>query len=255
MKETKEKRRYDFKKLAKKTGEIKNSGYMELSETTEGKAYLYFYGDIVSEAWESEYYDEGKCPKDIVDFLNQIDPEQEIEIHFNSAGGSAYAGIAMYNMLKRHEGKKIGYVDSIAASIASVILCVCDEIHMPVASQVLIHKPMCGAWGNADELRRAIERLDKCEQMMLDIYMQKAKEGITKEKITELLAEGKWMTREETADIFDVIFEENEAIAACASEYCEIGRGKPEQPPKDAAKETESAEEILQDLYLYGIGE
>lgn len=251
----KTKSRYDFVKHIK-GGEVKNSGYMELSETTAGNAYLYFYGDIVSEEWETERYEEGKCPKDIVEFLKQIDPQQEIEIHFNSAGGSAYAGIAIHNLLKRHTGMKIGYVDSIAASIASVILCACDEIHMPIASQILIHKPMCAAWGNANQFLETIEMLNKCEQMMTDIYMQKTKEGVSREKITELLAEGKWMDRNEASQYFNMVFEENEAIAACTSEWYERYKKKPEKTLQDTAKNTDEqeAEEILQDLYLYGIG-
>ncbi|MCP4549670.1 MAG: Clp protease ClpP, partial [bacterium] len=46
----------------------------------------------------------------------------EIGVSINSPGGSVHAGIAIYNLLRRHAAKVIVYVDGLAASIASVIM-------------------------------------------------------------------------------------------------------------------------------------
>lgn len=74
------------------------------------------------------WYEEDRCPQDIADFLNQLDGYEDIDIYFNSGGGDVFAGLAIYNQLKRYDGHKVGYVDGMAASIV-VLGCEhpCDE--------------------------------------------------------------------------------------------------------------------------------
>ncbi|WP_330594436.1 Clp protease ClpP, partial [Clostridioides difficile] len=72
-----------------------------------------------------------------------------MNIYINSGGGSVFAGMAIYNMLKRHEGFKTVYVDGIAASIASVIALAGDRVVIPQNAYFMIHKPwigLCGAY-------------------------------------------------------------------------------------------------------------
>lgn len=105
-------KRFDFTKKNKRTGQVDKVGYLDLKEDEEKKkCSLYFYGDIVSATWESEWYEEDKCPQDIADFLHQLDSFEDIDIYFNSGGGDVFAGLAIYNQLRRHEGHKTGYVD------------------------------------------------------------------------------------------------------------------------------------------------
>ena len=62
--------------MSKKVLKFKNKqvGTMEIKNSAENEnAQLYFYGDIVSDSWQSYWYDEDKCPQDILDFLNEID--------------------------------------------------------------------------------------------------------------------------------------------------------------------------------------
>ena len=124
------KRRFDFTKKNKRSGKVENVGYLDLEQDEEqSRCSLYFYGDIVSATWESMWYEEDRCPQDIADFLNQLDGYEDIDIYFNSGGGDVFAGLAIYNQLKRYSGHKVGYVDGMAASIASVIMFACDELH------------------------------------------------------------------------------------------------------------------------------
>ena len=91
---------------------------------------LNFYGDICMydySGYGGEYAND-KCPQQVADFFNQIEPDKPVEIHFNSGGGEVFAGIAIANIIKAHAGETVGYVDGIAASIASVILCACDRV-------------------------------------------------------------------------------------------------------------------------------
>ena len=179
--------RFDFTKKNKRSGKIENVGYLDLEQDEEqSRCSLYFYGDIVSATWESMWYEEDRCPQDIADFLNQLDGYEDIDIYFNSGGGDVFAGLAIYNQLKRYDGHKVGYVDGMAASIASVIMFACDELHFATGAQAMIHKPLCMAYGNADDFKAVIKQLNLCEESILDVYMEHVQEGVTRDKIQSL---------------------------------------------------------------------
>ena len=210
-------KKYMFTSKNKATGIIENVGYAQL-DNQEEKAKLYFYGDIVSATWQSYWYEEDKCPQDIADFINQIENDKEIDVFFNSGGGDVFAGIAIYNLLKRHSGKITGHIDGLAASITSVILCACDEVIREAGSQVMVHKPWSWSAGNADDFRKLADDLDKCEDCMLDIYMTKAKENVTREDIAALVKAETWLT-DDVFDYFNFTQGSNAAAQACSSMY------------------------------------
>ncbi len=194
----------------------KKVGSMKLKAQSDGSAKLYFYGDICSEKWQSEWFEEDKCPQDVVDFLSAIDSYQNLDIYINSGGGSVFAGIAIYNNLKRHQGKKTVYIDGYAASIASVIALAGDEVICPAQSQIMIHKPWADMAGNADEFRKMAERLDAAQENIVSIYMQHTKEGITEEQINQMVNEETWMPGEKAAEVFNITVTDTVEMAACA---------------------------------------
>lgn len=263
---------FDFTQKDKKTGTVKKVGYLDLRENEEqGRCYLYFYGDIVSDTWQSEWCEEDKCPQDIADFLNQLDGYENINIYINSGGGNVFAGLAIYNQLKRYSGYKTGFVDGIAASIASVIMFACDELHFATGALAMIHKPLCITIGNADDHRETIRQLDMCENSILDIYEMHAKEGVTRDKLSELMAAETWFSGKKLAEYFSVEIEERAAVAAYASDYFNKYKHLPEGLGESGSTEnivdaviTEienrekqrieaEKQEILADLDLYGI--
>lgn len=223
------KKRFDFTKKNKRNGKTENVGYLDLSIDEESRCSLYFYGDIVSATWESMWYEEDKCPQDIADFLNQLDGCEDIDIYVNSGGGDVFAGLAIYNQLKRYNGHKVGYVDGMAASIASVIMFACDEIHFATGAQAMIHKPLCMAWGNADDFKAVIKQLNLCEESILDVYMEHTKEGVTRDKIKNFMSAEKWFNGSELAEYFDIEVDERAAVAACTSDYFDKYANIPEQ--------------------------
>ena len=213
----------------------------------------------------------------IADFLNQLDGYEDIDIYFNSGGGDVFAGLAIYNQLKRYSGHKVGYVDGMAASIASVIMFACDELHFATGAQAMIHKPLCMAWGNADDFKEVIKQLDLCEDSILDVYEEHLKEGVTRDKIKSFMAKEKWFSGAELAEYFDVLIDEKAAVAACASDYFEKYNHVPESIKGTATKDIVDAvlaelenrnnaaaeaekqrieaekQDILADLDMYGI--
>lgn len=198
-------------------GNTKVCGSMTIKNQTDSSADLFFYGDIVSETWQSEWYEDDMAPGDVKKFLDQLDGTKNINIHINSGGGSVFGGIAIYNMLRRNNAHKTVYVDGLAASIASVIMMAGDEIVMPKNATVMIHKPSASYFfttKNADDLRKDAESLDTCQEAIMQTYMTKAK--VDKEEIEQKVNDETWLTGEEAAELFDIKVEEANDAVACA---------------------------------------
>ena len=206
----------------KKSNTNKVVGYMELKNKTENNnAALNIYGDIVSDQW-SKWCDDDTCPQDVSDFLKEVDKSEDLDIYINSGGGSVFAGIAIYNQLKRHTGNKTVHIDGIAASIASVIACAGDKIIIPKASLFMIHKPFNSYFFtsmDADDLRKDAEVLDKCQESITAIYMNNVKEGVTEETITNLINAESWFTGNDVTEYFNFEVEEGKEAVACSSDY------------------------------------
>lgn len=212
-------------------------GKMTIQNQTEQKAELYFYGDIVSSLWDKWACDD-VCPQDVSDFLKQLDGSRNIDVYINSGGGSVFAGIAIYNQLKRHDGFITVHVDGLAASIASVIAMAGDRIIVPKSAQLMIHKPWGYTMGNADDFLKMAEALENCQKSITAIYMEKVRKNVTEEEMTEKINDETWMTGEKAAEIFEIEVEEQGEIAACTSQYFgrynhlpEIFKNKPPKAP------------------------
>ncbi len=259
-------------KAKDKQGKVRNTGCMEIKNQTSTSAELYLYGDIISESmseYYKEYYPDDKCPKDIKDFLDDIGDVDNIDIHINSGGGSVFGGIAIYNLLKNHKAYKTVYIDGIAASIASVIAMVADKLVAANNSTLMVHKPLLSYFFttmNADDLRKDAETLDNCQKAIMNTYMSKVKDGVTKETIEALVNEETWLVGSEIANYFDIEVEDGIEAAACESEYFEKYLNIPkdlkeipqkaadtEQSMKDTEKQNEAIKnQLLEDLDLYG---
>lgn len=176
------------------------------------KAEIHFYGDIVSSTW-GKWIEEDRCPQDVQDFFKQLEGYEALDIYINSGGGSVFAGVAIYNMLKRHTGYKTVIIDGIAGSIASVIAMVGDKIKINSGAMLMIHKPMSWIDGNADEMKKVAETLEKIENSMIEIYQTKLKLNVSTEQLKKMLADETWMNGTDASKVFDVEVVGNEAVA------------------------------------------
>lgn len=240
----------DFKAKGK-DGKLNKVGNMEFRNEASSQE-LYFYGDIVSDTW-GKWCDEDKCPQDVLEILNSIDDDKELNIYINSGGGSVYAGLAIYNQLKRKKCNKIVRVDGLAASIASVIMLAGDKVIIPKTAQTMIHDPWMGVWGgfNAAEFRKMADDLDACGETILNVYAENLKEGISVDEIKTMMHEETWLTGEKAAQYFNIEVEDSAIAIACVSNYFNRYRNTPEDLKQDDLKIEK--ERILEDLYLFGI--
>lgn len=132
-------------------------------------------------------------PKSLKSFLAGCGENDVVEIEINSPGGSVIQGIEMANAIKNHRGKVVAHVTGIAASMASVIACACDEIEMEEASFLMMHDPWSYTEGNAGEMRKQADLLDQMKDVIMSFYRGKFK-ALTEEQISALMSDETWYT-------------------------------------------------------------
>lgn len=170
---------------------------------------LYLYGYISSTSW----WDDEITPKQFKQDLDALGDVSEIKVFINSGGGDVFAGQAIHSMLKRHKAKISVYVDGLAASIASVIAMAGDTVYMPRNAMMMVHKAWTVGIGNADELRKLADDLDKIGESIIAAYQDKT--GLEKDRIDALLGAETWMTAEDAVEMgFADEIEEEKQVAA-----------------------------------------
>ena len=123
----------------------------------------------------------------------------EINVRINSAGGSVFDGVAIYNTLKKHAARITIDIDGLAASIASIVAMAGDEVRAAENSMLMIHDPWLVTSGSAGELRETAELLDKVRGQLLDTYTKRT--GADEETISQMMTDETWMTASEAMDI------------------------------------------------------
>lgn len=167
-------------------------------------------GIISSDLWWGDEF----TPDMVREELAQADGK-EIRIIINSPGGECFAGAAIYNALLQYQGRKTVRVDGVAASMASVIAMVGDEIHMSPGSTMMVHRPSVGAWGNVKDLQKAIEMLEALEETVIPIYEKRT--GLSRDEIFALLDAETWMSPDKAIELgFADKLEDEEEVTATA---------------------------------------
>ena len=200
----------------------------EFKNQTDESVDLYFYGDIVSDWWGA-WQDEDQYPENIKNFLAEHS-ERNVNIYINSGGGSVFAGIAIYNMIKRHAKNHnvTVHVDGLAGSIASIFAFAgSSKPVIPANAFLMIHNPWTWAEGNAKDLRKIADDLDQIATGILNIYEENLKDGVSIETIKELMDEETWLNGEQAAEYFDVEVSDKENYMAAAGEYLNKAKNMP----------------------------
>lgn len=176
---------------------------LNLQNITNDSADLYIHGNIVS-SWWGAWDNADQYPAKIKNFLDGA-KGKKLNVYVNSGGGSLFAGMAIYNMIKRHDAETTTYIDGIAGSIASVIALASDRVIMPANTTFFIHKPLIrGIGGNAIELRKYADQLDILQSGLMEVYKENMADGIKLEEIEELVNKESYLSAKETSKYFNV---------------------------------------------------
>lgn len=159
-------------------------------EKTGKKADLYIFGSISSYPWREKDKDAYGIVKEISEL--EVD---EIDVHINSTGGAVAEGLAIYNVLKNSNIKITTYCDGFACSAASVVFMAGEERIMNEASLLMIHNAWTYGQGNAAELRKQAEDLDKITQASIKSYMRNI--NISEDELKKLMDEETWLSADD----------------------------------------------------------
>lgn len=135
-------------------------------------------------------------PKEVKHFLESTSDE-EVTVYLNSPGGAVWDGLEIYNLL-RASGKRVKTVlTGLAASMGSIIFLAGDERIAMTGTLYMVHKPSALTWGNADEMKKTIEMLDKAQDSLAMIYKERA--GI--QDIHDYINAETWFTTQDMQEL------------------------------------------------------
>ena len=163
------------------------------NEVNSDVAEMYLYGSIRKAYWwdsEDACISANRVKNALADLK-----DKDINIHINSPGGDVFESIAICNLLKQHSKNVTITIDALAASGASVICMAADKVIMPANSMMMIHKAWTWVDGNADDLRKVANDLDKMDNAVLASY--KDRFVGTEEELKALIKDSSWFTAEE----------------------------------------------------------
>jgi HK97 family phage prohead protease len=122
-----------------------------------------------------------------------------IHLRINSPGGSLFDALAIHSSLLHHPARVVVYVDSLAASAASVIAMAGDEVVMMPGSQMMIHDVSAVQDGNAADMARMSTFLDRQSDNVADIYRRRA--GGDAAEWRALMLDETWMFAAEAVEM------------------------------------------------------
>lgn len=157
----------------------------------------------VAELWLYDYIDSwggywGISASEVVEQLAEITAPR-LDVHINSPGGEVFEGIAIKRALAAHPADVYVCVDSLAASIASVIAMAGDTIGMDSAAMLMIHDASGFCLGNTADMTQMAGLLDKISDIIAGVYTARAG-GSAKDWRTRMLAET-WYTAAEAIEV------------------------------------------------------
>lgn len=107
----------------------------------------------------------------------------DITVFINSVGGDVIAAAQIYNMLMEYKGNVTVKIDGIAASAASVVAMAGTQILISPVSSMMIYNPMTGAFGDTDDMQKAISMLSEVKESIINAY--EIKTGLSRAKIAD----------------------------------------------------------------------
>lgn len=158
--------------------------------------HLYNFGKSVSESTVRE------CINQLTNWTRKS-PECEIEICFNSPGGSVVDGFALFDFIQmlRERGHTVTTSAlGMAASMAGILLQAGDNRVMGRQSWLMIHEASFGAVGKIGEVEDTVEWVKKVQERILDIFADRS--NMTKTQIrTKWRRKDWWLSADEALEL------------------------------------------------------
>lgn len=192
--------------------------------------FIDIYGAIVPDHWVWSDDDVDTSAASFKKQLKNFEDIDEIVVNINSPGGSVFEGVTIFNMLKNHKAKIIVNIEGLAASIASVIAMAGDEVRMPSNAMLMIHNAMGSGFGNANEIRKFADDLEKINQTVVNSYLIK-NPSMEQQQLQSLLDAESWLSASEALELgfVDEVLRSVEAVAQIDTDLLNKYENVPEQ--------------------------
>ncbi|MFV0555404.1 MAG: ATP-dependent Clp endopeptidase proteolytic subunit ClpP [Mangrovibacterium sp.] len=130
-------------------------------------------------------------------FLESADPNKDIQIYFNTPGGSVYAGLGIYDTMQYINPDVATICTGMAASMGAVLLTAGAKGKRTALphSRVMIHQPMGGAQGQASDIEITAREIMKLKRELYEIIAHHS--GKTIEEVERDSDRDYWMIAEE----------------------------------------------------------
>lgn len=148
--------------------------------------------DVIGE----DFWGEGITAKAISEKLKST--SGEVRVRINSPGGDMFEGLAIYNMLRAHNGAVNVEVLGLAASAASIIAMAGDTITMGPGSIMMIHNAWGVVIGNRHDMREAANVFDTFDNSMVKLYA--ARTGRDRDDIAKMMDDETFLDAEEAVE-------------------------------------------------------
>jgi len=133
-------------------------------------------------------------------FLESSDPGKDIQIYFNSPGGSVHAGLGIYDTMQYINCHIATICTGMAASMAAVLMTAGEKGKRSALkhSRIMIHQPMGGVQGQASDIEITAREIMKLKHELYEIIAFHS--GQTVEKVEKDSDRDYWMTAEEAKE-------------------------------------------------------
>ena len=173
----------------------KNKKFWEWKNQVEEESdrVLEMYGSIAEDSW----FDDDITPKMFHDEL--FAGKGPVTLWLSSPGGDCVAASQIYAMLMDYPSDITVKIDGIAASAASVIAMAGTKVLMAPTAMMMCHDPMTIAFGNSEDMEKAIEMLDEVKESIINAY--EIKTGLSRAKIAHLMKSETWMNANKAIEL------------------------------------------------------
>lgn len=130
-------------------------------------------------------------------YLESSDPNKDIQIYFNTPGGSVYAGLGIYDTMQYISSDIATICTGMAASMGAVLLCAgtAGKRSALKHSRVMIHQPMGGAQGQASDIEITTKQILTLKKELFEIIAKHSNKTLA--KVERDSDRDYWMTAEE----------------------------------------------------------
>lgn len=239
------------------------AGKITIKNKTEESAIIDVEGVIgVPEQWQFDEPRERVATyerfKELLEEIESLDSKRVV-VNIRSTGGDVNDALLMLDALKGLNAEITTRCYGYVASAATLIAQAASEGKREVSanSLYLIHKSICTAEGNSQELSRSLDLLDKSDERIAAIYAERS--GKSAELYEELMAEnngsGRWLSPQEVVEygLADKIIES--APIASNAEQAVKNLGLPPIPERPSNLSEKMARRWKALLELLGIVE